>query len=261
MTSYRKVLYTIEELAFFTLLIFAICSACGTATFWSVSQSRIIIIATVSGMIGVFSPLLVERILKINLSFFADVLIAIDLTLGIILGEACQCYYHIPNYDKLMHFFGTFQFAILGFSVSKFYLQETNNGKHQVLFSLIFGFFFAVAVEAMWEIYEYSFDCLCGTDMQKCIPDSYKDLIDSNGFLIASKESIAEFYSSPEGYRYAVADTMNDIIVDTVGSLTGTFLCFLIYKLKPDNTFQIISRTQEDDGPLQEKEKYHKNSK
>ncbi len=247
MTSGKKVLYIIEEITYFTLLIFAITTYCGATSYWNHDQSKIVMVASCSAIVGILCVPLVEHILKINFSIFVDICIAVDLILSIILGEASNVYYRVQNYDKFLHFLGTLQFAVLGYSLSKFFLRETNKGSHQLFFSLMFGFFFAVAIEAMWEVYEFSFDSLCGTNMQKYIPDEFISCVDEKGNYTCSDEEIAAFYATKEGHHFAIMDTMYDIICDTCGSLTGIIICGLIFKFKPSLQDEIIYRSSKEE--------------
>jgi hypothetical protein len=242
MQASRKILYLIEELTYITLLVFAVTTYCGATAFWSQSQSKIIMIASVSCMFGIFAPWLVEKQMNIRFSFMVDVMVALAMMFSVILGEACQFYYRISNYDKVLHFFATVMFSALGYSFAKFFLRETNNGTHQLLFSLLFGFFFAVAVEAIWEIYEFTFDSLAGTNMQKYIPDEFLSCIDENGNYTWSDDKIAAFYATQEGHQFAVRDTMFDIICDTCGGLTGILGCLLVFKFRPDLQDKMIYR-------------------
>lgn len=254
MTSGKKALYIIEEITYFTLLIFAVTTYCGATSYWSHAQSKIVMVASCSAIVGILCVPIVEKILKIKFSIFVDICIAVDLILSIILGEASNVYYRVQNYDKFLHFMGTLQFAVLGYSLSKFFLRETNKGSHQLFFSLMFGFFFAVAIEAMWEVYEFSFDSLCGTNMQKYIPDEFISCVDEKGNYTCSDEEIAAFYATKEGHQFAVMDTMYDIICDTCGSLTGILICGLIFKFKPSLQDEIIYRPSKEEASLSQLE-------
>ena len=240
MSKFRKVLYSIEEPMYVTLLVLAITSYLGATSIWSVEQSKIIMVATISSMIGILGPFIVEKILKIKFSIIVDIGVGVALLLSVFFGECLQFYYKISSYDKFLHFFGTMMFSMFGYSIAKYFLKKSNNGNHQLLFSLIFGFFFAIAIEAMWEIYEFSFDTIFGTNMQKYIPDEFLDCINESGDYTCSISEIGEFYKTKEGHQYAAIDTMYDIVCDTLGSLCGVLICNLVFKYKPALQDKII---------------------
>ena len=65
------------------------------------------------------------------------------------------------------------------------------------VFIAVFAFCFALALGAVWEIYEFTMDSVFGTNMQKYMLDNGTALIG----------------------QAALQDTMKDIIVDAIGAL------------------------------------------
>lgn len=104
MSKFRKVLYSIEEPMYVTLLVLAITSYLGATSIWSVEQSKIIMVATISSMIGILGPFIVEKILKIKFSIIVDIGVGVALLLSVFFGECLQFYYKISSYDKFLHF-------------------------------------------------------------------------------------------------------------------------------------------------------------
>ena len=70
------------------------------------------------------------------------------------------------------------------------------------VFVSIFAFSFALAVGALWEIYEFSFDTLLGLNMQK-----FKD---EDGTLLIGAA--------------ALRDTMGDLIIDAIAAAAVTVI-------------------------------------
>jgi hypothetical protein len=269
MTVLRKILYPFEEVTYLTLLVLAIlaCNSQGAeAGSWSPSQARIICVGTVSAIIGIWAPLIIEKAFEVRLTGLVDILLALDIFLAIVFGECLRFYYKIPNYDKFLHFLGTSQLAIAGYALSKFLLQVTNKGKHQRAFALVFGFFFAMGTEALWELYEFTVDTLGGTDMQKYIPDAFEGCIDSQTLeYTCSDQQIADYYKTWIGHHYALVDTMNDIISDVCGALLGTLGCAVVFRFKPQLQDSLImknpSNKDEDDSlPVIPPEESHHHS-
>ena len=69
-------------------------------------------------------------------------------------------------------------------------------------FISLFAFCFALAVGALWEIYEFSFDALLGLNMQKHTTETGAALVGTA----------------------ALADTMKDIIVDALAALAVSII-------------------------------------
>ncbi len=95
---------------------------------------------------------------------------------------------------------------------------------------------FAITVEAIWEIYEWSQDTYALANMQKIIPDSLAGHIEPDGSIATTvtDEQLASFYRSRAGYSYAVQDTVLDLIVDVAGGLAGLSLLGFAFSRKPE---------------------------
>lgn len=255
MDLFRKIFYPIESTVYFILLVLAITTVAGSTHYWDATQATTIIIAAATGMVGIWCPPLVEKLFKLNFSHLIDIIIAVDLFAAVVLGEACTFYYRFQGMDKFFHFFATAELALGGYVVAKYILAKTNKGTHQVALALVFGFFFAVAFEAAWEVYEFAYDTLAGTNMQKYIPPEYYELLDEDGNLTLSMEEIANFYRTFEGYHYALDDTMYDILADVGGGLFGCLSCAVVFHFYPQLQDKIIYRPVENEVLYGEEEK------
>ena len=92
----------------------------------------------------------------------------------------------------------------------------------------------------MWEIYEFDVDSLFSTNMQIYISLDFYDALLKNGTIGLTVEEIASFYSTPEGYRYALMDTMGDILIDVGGALAGTIASYYLFKFRPELSAKLI---------------------
>lgn len=253
----RKILIPLQTALYAALLFCGILCITGHAVFWDYNQAKIIIIASCSAFLGVYGPLLVEKIFRIHLSFLVDLIIALDMFGAIVLGESLQVYRQLHGYDKFMHFSGAFQLTIAGYAIFYFFLSSTNKGKYQMVFALLFGFFFGVCCECLWELYEYTFDYFSNVDMQKYRPDEFTDHIDDNGNIIllpnengVDPKAIVEYYSTKAGMEFALHDTMMDIVADALGGVASVIFCSLLFKWKPELQSRLVYR----DNPEMEAE-------
>lgn len=101
--------------------------------------------------IGIWLLPVIQRIFKVHFSDLVDILVSIDIFAGVLLDEALTFYYRFPGIDKFYHFCATAQIALAGFLITRHFLLKHKTAK-TIALSLVFAFFFAVAVEAMWEI-------------------------------------------------------------------------------------------------------------
>lgn len=163
------------------------------------------------GLVVMLLPGLIERKLHIDVPDFIEVLFFIFLYCAIYLGEVRSFYYRIPMWDSFLHLFSGAMLGALGYSLVSI-LNDTPKLKVQLspLFVGLFAFCFALAMGALWEIYEFTFDGILGLNMQKFRLEDGTDLIG----------------------RAALADTMKDLIVDAVGALVLVVVGALLRRRK-----------------------------
>lgn len=138
------------------------------------------------------------------------------------LGDRLELFYTIWWWDVMLHFVAGITFAMIGFMLAK------RLGKHSIspLFAALFAFTFAVTALVLWEIYEFTVDSLCLTNMQHWIPGT--DTAENLGF---------------GGDRQApgLIDTMKDLIVGSTGALITAVIggCYLRRKEKAQRTSEM----------------------
>ncbi len=175
------------------------------------SDYVLMLIQCIMGMVIMFLPSILERKLQINVPSFMHIVFVIFLYAAIYLGEVRSFYYHIPHWDTVLHTFSGAMIGALGFSVVRL-LNDSEKVSINLspLFVAVFAFSFALAIGALWEVYEFSFDRLLGLNMQKF---AYED-----GSLRAGRD--------------ALADTMKDLIVDALGALGTSVMGYISLKFK-----------------------------
>jgi len=111
---------------------------------------------------------------------------------ALFLGEIRSYYERIWWWDILLHISSGWLLGIFGFLLVYVLNESRNIDLHmRPRFVALFAFLFAVAVGALWEIFEFTMDTAFGAQMQKPMLDD------------------------PSG----LTDTMWDLIVDTLGAL------------------------------------------
>ncbi len=136
-----------------------------------------------------FLPFIVADRNNIKLPASYQIIILTFIFAAQYLGELNSYYYKFWWWDSMLH---TFSGVILGFSgILLVYILNRMEDVDVYLspfFVALFAFAFAVAVGALWEIFEFSMDSIFGLNMQKSgLVDTMWDLIvDSIGAIIAA---------------------------------------------------------------------------
>lgn len=165
-------------------------------------------------ILGIFAMLLpgfLKRRIDLEIPSTMLVLYAVFLYAAIYLGEVRSFYYTVPHWDTILHTFSGAMLGALGFS---FIILLNRTDKVPVnlspAFVATFAFCFAMAMGVVWEIYEYTADVMMGTNMQKFGTEA--------GELFVGQA--------------ALADTMKDLIVDTIGALVISIVGYISLKHK-----------------------------
>lgn len=138
-----------------------------------------------------FAPAVLGRRLKLYIPPEFELLALVFVFAALFLGEVRGYYARFWWWDIALHTTSGLLLGILGFLLV-YVLNESERIELHMRprFVAFFAFFFAVAVGALWEIFEFAMDQIFGTNMQK------------------------PMLGDPSG----LTDTMWDLIVDTVGA-------------------------------------------
>lgn len=163
------------------------------------------------GVIVMFIPSVIEKKFSVDIPDVMEMLYFVFLFCAIYLGEVRDFYYRVPSWDLILHMFSGAMLGALGFVLVSF-LNDSEKVNMQLspIFVTLFAFCFALAAGTLWEIYEFLADGVLGTNMQK--------------FITADREVLVG--------RDALADTMEDLIVDALSSLAVCIIGFFTLKKK-----------------------------
>ena len=163
------------------------------------------------GMIIMLLPGILQRRLKLVIPSGMVIAFAIFLYCAIYLGEVHYFYYRIPYWDTLLHTFSGFALGAVGLSLlGLLNKSESVPVSLSPAFVAIFAFCFAVSLGAIWEIYEFVGDSVADLNMQRYMLESGEELVG----------------------QAALADTMKDIIVDTLGAFVISITGYVTMKRK-----------------------------
>lgn len=176
------------------------------------SDYVLMLIQCLLGIVAMVIPNMVVKKKNIQIPSNMYIFYLIFLYCSIFLGEVRDFYYKIPEWDTILHTFSGVMIGALGFSfVSMFNKTVDLHLKLSPFFVALFAFMFAVTLGVIWEIYEFTFDGLLGLNMQKF-------MVEPGDIMLVG--------------RAALEDTMEDLIVDTLGALFISIAGYFSLKLK-----------------------------
>jgi hypothetical protein len=147
--------------------------------------------ATFGILLTTLLPSLLRERLRYRVPPVFDLLTILFIFASLFLGEVHGYYLRFPWWDLLLHLMSGFLLGVLGFLlVYAINQKQLGNLGLKPAFIAIFAFSFALALGVLWEIFEFGMDQTFGLNMQKS----------------------------------GLADTMADLIVDTVGAATISLL-------------------------------------
>ena len=163
------------------------------------------------GIIGFFLPNIISKKTKIEIPSNMYIAYILFLYGAVFLGEVRNYYHRIPYWDTMLHTLSGAMFGALGFSVVNILNKnEKVHVKLSPIFVALFSFLFAVTLGVIWEIFEFTVDGVLGVNMQKFALE--------NGTLLSG--------------RLAVIDTMQDLIVDSIGAFVMSVIGYISLKYK-----------------------------
>ncbi len=173
------------------------------------SDYALMLIQCAMGIVVMLLPSILEKKWSFNIPNFIYILYYVFLYCAIFLGEVMDFYYRVPHWDSILHFFSGGMLGALGFILVDLLNSSKRVGVHlSPLFISAFAFCFALAAGAVWEIYEYAFDCALGLNMQKYM----------------TADNVAKIGQE------ALRDTMKDVILDAAAAAAVAVLGYFAEK-------------------------------
>lgn len=176
-------------------------------------------------------PSIIERRWCIPIPNIIYIMFYIFLYCAVFLGEVFSFYYRVPHWDTILHLFSGAMLGALGFILVS--LLNDNARVHVQLspfFVALFAFCFALAMGALWEIYEFTVDSILKLNMQKYLTEE--------GVVLIGRE--------------ALMDTMEDIISDAGAALVVSIIGY--HAVKRERGKRALELEQADAEAMLEKE-------
>ena len=139
-------------------------------------------------------------------------------------GAYLNFYYSIPAYDLIMHTVGGVACTIAGYEVIVC-MQKRDKTKSNVSIIILGAFGFGFFAGTGWEIFEFVFDQVAPQigDAQHWSLELAQQAAREHGI------GLPNIIPARDPMRYAVIDTMEDTICNTLGGIMG----WIILKLRP----------------------------
>jgi hypothetical protein len=187
----------------------------------------------VESFVGVLISAILFLIKKYkNIKISASILFFIhSFVIMAVIGEMFMLYYTVHWWDAMLHLFTGVGIAFTAYCIFDF-LTRNSNLEHRFVVSLISALTMALALELLWEFAEFLVDTFFSSNMQKFIPDMppFFNGGSSDKVLGGTDREIADFFRNPEGYKYALIDTMEDLILNLIGTFTFGVICIFTHE-------------------------------
>lgn len=201
--------------------------------FYSPAQANLVVSQNFRIMFILLIPYVCEKLFGLRIDLKILVFFYLFGFVSTVVGETFTVYYRVELFDKILH--GISGFIALYLSYGFVYVALKNGtGKHNFFVSVLLGVVIALGVAALWEMIEFTYDLIFGTNMQKIIPPELFNGGDSFADLNGTDQQIADFFRKPEGYKYALMDSMWDMLVAFLTSLVFAVIMIIIKAVKKD---------------------------
>lgn len=152
--------------------------------------------------------------LKIEVPLILSTIIVIFCFSALVLGDGLDLYGKLKWWDKLLHAESGFVLSMVALWIIHLLMAE--NDKYiffNKYFLSLFLIMFSLGLGAFWEILEYSYDTIAGTNTQQ--------------FMASTTGSIFSETDVPLCGHAALKDTMGDLILDFAGAALVAIYAFI----------------------------------
>ena len=161
-------------------------------------------------------PVLLRKRFMIHIPLLITVVCALFGFVTMIMGDGLNFYGRFTWWDSVLHLFSGSVLAFVGLWIISIMFENSSqvvlrNKTFIAFYVLLFG----LSCGAVWEVCEYAYDAIAGTNTQQ--------------FMATTTASIVSAEDVPLCGHEALRDTMGDMILNLVGSLLVAIFVFLRY--------------------------------
>lgn len=159
-------------------------------------------------------PLMLKRKFKIEVPWILSIVLVLFSFSSLILGDGLDLYGRLPWWDKLLHAESGFLLSMIALWLIHILMAENDRYIYfNKYFLVLFLVMFSLGLGACWEIMEYTYDSLMGTNTQQ--------------FMLTTTSSLISAEDVPLCGHAALRDTMTDLIFDLAGALVVALYGFV----------------------------------
>jgi hypothetical protein len=186
----------------------------------------------VVGLVLMTIPLAMYKRYHYQIPPFLQIAVAFLIFAHFVLGEVFRFYDHVLMFDKFLHLTNGLVIATCGFSVV-YGFSKSDDGPIRMspFFAALFSCCFAVSLLTTWEIFEFLVDTVGGFNMQR-YKDCLTDVYDDDGAL--------KYIITNSKQGSGLKDTMQDLIIGTLGAVVVSAIGWLRFKEDPDNNMKFL---------------------
>ena len=161
-------------------------------------------------------PVLLRKRFMIHIPLLITVVCALFGFVTMIMGDGLNFYGRFSWWDSVLHLFSGSVLAFVGLWIISIMFENSSqvvlrNKTFLAFYVLLFG----LSCGAVWEVCEYAYDAIAGTNTQQ--------------FMATTTASIVSAEDVPLCGHEALRDTMGDMILNLVGSLLVAIFVFVRY--------------------------------
>lgn len=170
------------------------------------------------GMLVVIAlPALATRFFRVKIPRVIQLIYVVFAFCGIVLGYVINFFDRFKYWDAILHFISGVLLASLGFIlINTLNKADSVSLRISPVYVAVSVVCFAVTGGVLWEIVEYCFDDLFGTNMQTYLDSTTGSLVDENAVYLVGHE--------------ALKDTMWDLMLDAAGAIIVAVYGFIELK-------------------------------
>lgn len=174
---------------------------------------------------------------KLGFNDLLKLLIYLFIIVTEVLGEVCHFYTRFEWFDIIIHTYSSFVVSYIGLYLIKNIYYKIN--KRIVM---LFVFAFAMMVEAMWEIGEFSIDRLFDKDMQKdtIINEVVSDYFSLNND-VPTRIMVNDITIKSDSYVYEYSGYIDIGLYDTIGDMVCACIGSIIFIIGMSREIRFIS--------------------
>jgi hypothetical protein len=156
--------------------------------------------------------LLPKSIFLVRLSYRTQTIVAVMLFLTAVLGQYKGFYNTVEWFDAYLHLFGCFVCVFAGYELTVALPRDRQPLSPVV--AAVSGFGFSFFFAAGWEVFEFVSDTLIAGG-------------NSQNWAVINSQQLLSLFSDIDPQRYALLDTMTDLMFGGVGSIVGGIVLFV----------------------------------